>query len=50
MPETKCVSLSPNCSIISGATSRLKRVRIDTQQSFDEVLAALGVERQMRLF
>ncbi len=38
------------CTIRSGATSRIKRVRIDTQKSFNELLAALGVERQMRLF
>ncbi len=38
------------CTILSGATSRLKRVRIDTQLSFNELLGLLGIERQMRLF
>lgn len=37
------------CTIISGATSRLKRVRIDANISCNELLAALGIERQMRL-
>lgn len=48
---TKALKLPASaCTIISGATSRLKRVRIDTQQSFGELLAALKIERQMRLF
>ena len=38
------------CIIISGATSRLKRVRIDTSQSVDTLFEALGIERQMKLF
>jgi len=48
---TKALKLPASaCTIISGATSRLKRVRIGTEQSFDELLAALGIDRQMRLF
>ncbi len=38
------------CTILSGATSRIKRVRIDTELSFDALLGLLGVDRQMRLF
>jgi hypothetical protein len=38
------------CAIISGATSRVKRLRIETEYSFNELLSFLGVERQMRLF
>ena len=41
---------SAACTILSGATSRLKRLRIDTDWSFDMLLEALHIERQMKLF
>ncbi len=37
-------------TIVLGATSRIKRVRIDAELSFDMLLKALGIERQMSLF
>lgn len=36
--------------IVSGATSRSKRVKIDTQISYEELLKAFGIEEQLSLF
>ena len=37
-------------TIMSGQTSRTKTVKIDADIIFDQLLAALGVERQIGLF
>lgn len=36
--------------ILSGETSRNKRIKIDRDFTFDELLVKLGIERQMPLF
>lgn len=36
-------------AIISGATSRIKRVKIEEQITFEQLLSALGIERQISL-
>ena len=47
----KAVAIPANkVTIISGATVRLKRIKIDADLSFDRLLAALGIERQIKLF
>ncbi len=48
---SKSLKLSASAiTIISGATSRLKRVRIDAELSFETVCKLVGVECQMSLF
>ncbi len=37
-------------SIITGATSRNKRIKIEAEISFDVLLQALGIERQLKMF
>lgn len=37
-------------TILMGATSRIKKLRIETEYSFDALLTALGIERQISLF
>lgn len=37
-------------SIVSGETSRNKRIRIDRDITFEQLLLKLGIERQMPLF
>ena len=37
-------------SIVSGQTNRTKRVRIDADYSFAQLLSALGIEKQLGLF
>ncbi len=37
-------------SIVSGETSRNKRIRIDQNITFEQLLVKLGIERQMALF
>jgi len=37
-------------TIVTGQTSRTKRVKIDTEITFEQLLAALGIERQTSLF
>lgn len=37
-------------SILAGATSRNKRIRVGVDITFDQLLGALGVERQQKLF
>ncbi len=41
---------SGDIDILSGETSRNKRVKIDLNISFEELLARMGIERQMGLF
>lgn len=36
-------------AIISGATSRIKRIKINTEISYDQILKALGIEIQTSL-
>ena len=36
--------------IIGGATSRKKRLYLETHKTFDDVLHALGIEKQMNMF
>jgi len=36
--------------IISGQTARTKTVKINAELTFDQLLAALGIERQISLF
>ncbi len=36
--------------IVSGATSKLKRLKIDDEISFEELCLKLGIEKQMKLF
>lgn len=37
-------------AIVSGATSRNKRVKINAEVTYDQLLAALGIEQQMKAF
>ncbi len=41
---------SSKISLISGATSRIKRIKIDADITFDMLLAALDIEKQSSLF
>jgi len=44
------LSLSKNdISIIVGATSRKKRIKIDSDVNFDELLSLLDIERQLTI-
>ncbi len=36
--------------LVSGATSKLKRIQIDYEISFEEICSRLGIEKQMELF
>ncbi len=36
--------------IISGQTSRIKRVKINTALTYEQLLSRLGIERQMKVF
>ncbi len=37
-------------TIVSGATDRNKRIKIDTNITYEQLLAALGIERQLTVF
>ncbi len=41
---------SSKISIVSGETSRKKRIKIDADISFDHVLEKLGIEKQLEIF
>lgn len=36
--------------IISGATSKLKRIKINTSLAYEQMVKALGIEQQLALF
>jgi len=47
----KSVGISKDLvSIVSGATSRNKIIKIDAEITFEQLLEKLGIERQMGLF
>lgn len=37
-------------TIISGATSRIKRIQIDKQLTFKDLVSALGIDQQIEMF
>ncbi len=37
-------------TIITGATSKLKRIKIETEKTFDDLCDALHIERQTTIF
>ncbi len=37
-------------AIISGATARIKRIKIDAELTFDRLIKMLDIEQQMKLF
>ena len=37
-------------TLVSGHASRTKRIKIDTEITFEQLIAALGIERQTSLF
>ncbi len=41
---------SRDITIMTGATSPLKRVKVETEKSFDEMCDDLGIERQITIF
>ncbi len=36
--------------IISGATSRIKRIKVNAELNYEQILEAIGIEKQISLF